>query len=211
MLEKRPSFTFLEAIVFNLKYAHALATLHNTYKTLHRDQKPDNIFLTKDWDPKLGDFGFAETIGDVINARGSPLFLAPEILKARNNTFEADPSSEVWNLGLILLSSIGGIDFINIWMNSFDISDNNNQNIKYMIATMEKVKDDIIQDYRNLIPESLPLIIIIKKCLEMDPRKRIKAIDVFNRLGVIYYDLIRENEKVADILKNQCSISENII
>lgn len=52
---------------------------------MHRDLKSSNIFLTRRGFVKLGDFGIARVLGGTRDkARsivGTPLYLAPEILK----------------------------------------------------------------------------------------------------------------------------------
>ena len=52
---------------------------------MHRDLKSSNIFLTRRGICKLGDFGIARVLGGTRDkARsivGTPLYLAPEILK----------------------------------------------------------------------------------------------------------------------------------
>lgn len=60
----------------------ALLYIHSR-KVIHRDIKPQNIFIAQNGDLKIGDFG----ISKVLNATqeyaktfiGSPFFLSPEI------------------------------------------------------------------------------------------------------------------------------------
>jgi serine/threonine protein kinase len=63
----------------------AVHTCHKRVKIIHRDIKPDNLFLKQNDDLVLGDFGvsqFFEGEDDrVINTRGTPFFYAPEMLK----------------------------------------------------------------------------------------------------------------------------------
>jgi NIMA (never in mitosis gene a)-related kinase len=76
---------------------NALNYIHNDKKILHRDIKPSNIFLDKDYNIKLGDFGlsrkyynqYANTI------LGTPLYMAPEMLEKKQYNVEAD----IWALG----------------------------------------------------------------------------------------------------------------
>jgi NIMA (never in mitosis gene a)-related kinase len=75
----------------------ALKYLHVDKKVLHRDIKPSNMFLDKDYNIKLGDFGlsrkmisfYAKTI------LGTPLYMSPEILEHR----KYNEKSDIWSLG----------------------------------------------------------------------------------------------------------------
>lgn len=68
---------------------------------MHRDLKPDNIFF-HNGNLKLGDFGFCKTLGkssDMASTMlGSPIYMAPEVLKGEIYTSKAD----IWSLGVVL-------------------------------------------------------------------------------------------------------------
>lgn len=75
---------------------------------VHRDIKPENILLSSKSDDsqvKLIDFGFA---GDLNRKRmqtpcGTPGYVAPEIINARNsNSVGYGPSVDVWSMGVIM-------------------------------------------------------------------------------------------------------------
>lgn len=73
----------------------------NKYNIMHRDLKPDNIFFHNN-NLKLGDFGFCKTLGkadDMASTMlGSPIYMAPEVLKGEAYTSKAD----IWSLGVVL-------------------------------------------------------------------------------------------------------------
>lgn len=72
---------------------------------MHRDLKPDNIFFS-DGKIKLGDFGFCKML-EVNMAQtmlGSPIYMAPEILKEEIYTLKAD----IWSLGVVLFEMLFG-------------------------------------------------------------------------------------------------------
>jgi serine/threonine protein kinase len=72
---------------------------------MHRDLKPDNIFFS-DGKVKLGDFGFCKML-EVNMAQtmlGSPIYMAPEILKEEIYTLKAD----IWSLGVVLFEMLFG-------------------------------------------------------------------------------------------------------
>jgi NIMA (never in mitosis gene a)-related kinase len=59
-----------------LKHIHAK-------KILHRDLKSQNIFLTKDNQVKIGDFGISKMLENTLDfaktSLGTPYYLSPEI------------------------------------------------------------------------------------------------------------------------------------
>ncbi len=92
---------------------------------MHNDLKPENIFLTRDGAPKIGDMGFAmftEGPGSIIQcrAKGTPLFTSPEVLHLwppydrnvqdvprRGRSYESD----VYSLGTLLWTLKMGSNF----------------------------------------------------------------------------------------------------
>ena len=75
----------------------ALDYLHNDKKVLHRDIKPSNIFLDKNYNIKLGDFGLSRKFftSYVKTILGTPLYMSPEILDNKQYNDKAD----IWALG----------------------------------------------------------------------------------------------------------------
>ena len=77
-----------------------LADLHNM-KILHRDLKTSNIFLTKNYDVKIGDLGVAKKLSNndfTKTVIGTPYYLSPEICKEK----PYNEKSDIWALGCIL-------------------------------------------------------------------------------------------------------------
>jgi len=95
-------FTEPEVLKILSQCVDALSYCHHTCHLLHRDLKPQNIFLTADGDVKLGDFGISRSLTST-NAMartqcGTPLFMSPELAGG----MAYDIGADVWALGCVL-------------------------------------------------------------------------------------------------------------
>lgn len=93
---------FLQQLAIALQYLRS----HNI---AHMDLKPQNILLSSRQNPtlKLADFGFAQYLkpqDDATSMRGSPLYMAPEILLNR----KYDARVDLWSVGVILYECLFG-------------------------------------------------------------------------------------------------------
>ena len=102
MEESRPSA--LDSIRIVRDICWALTTVHRA-GVVHRDLKPENIIMRDAHSPVIVDFGIAilasQTKREV--SRGTTLYMSPESLL----NFEADSSSDLYAVGLILLEMLG--------------------------------------------------------------------------------------------------------
>lgn len=108
-LEKRGKYGFFEAVEIMYWLTSAVMDAHR-HGVIHRDIKPQNIFITPEGTVKLGDFGIA-TFQNT-NARltrsevvvGSVHYLAPEIYKGGQATYQSD----IYALGVTFFELITG-------------------------------------------------------------------------------------------------------
>ncbi len=107
-LNLRGKFTFLEALDVMYQLCSAVYYAHQ-HGVIHRDIKPQNVFITPDGTIKLGDFGIATfqnsahiTRSDVVV--GSVHYLAPEISEGN----PASAQSDIYSLGVTFFELITG-------------------------------------------------------------------------------------------------------
>ncbi|KAG0090444.1 G2-specific serine/threonine protein kinase [Podila epicladia] len=70
---------------------------------LHRDLKPDNVFLDAKKNVKLGDFGLSRTLNNPQKAFaqtyvGTPYYMSPELISSS----QYDARSDIWSLGCVV-------------------------------------------------------------------------------------------------------------
>ena len=95
LIEKEKIFDLILDICEGLREIHSK-------NLIHRDLKPDNLFLTKDSKVKIGDFGIAKQLNNPEEygktCFGSLLYMAPEM--ARN--YQYNNKKDIWSLGCII-------------------------------------------------------------------------------------------------------------
>lgn len=90
-----------------LAYAHAAFSPRGKHlRLVHCDVTPSNVFISREGDIKLGDFGVARAravVGDG-QSYGKPSYLAPEQIGGS----EVDPRVDLWAVAVILYEMLAG-------------------------------------------------------------------------------------------------------
>lgn len=107
-LDFRGSLSINEALSYMIQITDALSCAH-AHNVIHRDIKPDNIFILSDGSIKLGDFGIAQADGFNANSSdtevmGSIHYIAPEILLNKPATRQSD----IYSAGVTFFELITG-------------------------------------------------------------------------------------------------------
>ncbi|CEF65973.1 Serine/threonine-protein kinase polo [Strongyloides ratti] len=189
--ERRKTVTIPEAKYFCKNIAEGIDYLHDRH-IIHRDLKLNNIFLNKDMEVKIGDFGLTARLNDPRELRmsvcGTPNYIAPEILNRIGHSFEVD----IWAFGCILYALLVGKPpfeaqtkndiFEKINTNSYFFPEEFNIQARKLIKEMlshnplkrPKIKEILNCSFltEGYIPEYLPL-----SCLVMRPRFPKEVID----------------------------------
>jgi len=91
--------------------ARAVGHAH-AHGVVHRDLKPDNLFVDAAGNVRVGDFGLALAMGmdrltNTGSVVGTPTHMAPELFEGKDH--DVGPESDVWSLGVVLYEALGGV------------------------------------------------------------------------------------------------------
>jgi len=111
MIKRRKRLTEPEVKYYMKQLLHAVRYMHDI-NVIHRDLKLGNLFLDKNLNVKVGDFGLATRLSSSDEKRkticGTPNYIAPEVIdgnkEKRGHSFEVD----IWSMGVICFTTLVG-------------------------------------------------------------------------------------------------------
>jgi NIMA (never in mitosis gene a)-related kinase 1/4/5 len=139
---------FSEYLVTNwvLQLLLAVGFMHSN-KTVHRDIKPQNVFVDSDMNLKVGDFGVSRvldfTAQNCLTTTGTPCYMPPEMVDSQNYSYKAD----IWSLGCVIYE-ICALEKL------FPLKDEKDQPIG-MLRMMDLIKHKEIKPIPQLYSEDL--------------------------------------------------------
>ena len=162
-----------KAIDFATQIARGLAAAHEK-GVVHRDLKPDNVFVTRDGRVKILDFGLAKLVGgeilteadthtagaagtDAGKVLGTVGYMSPEQVRAQ----PVDHRSDIFSFGSVLYEMLSG-------RRAFRGA----SNVETMNAILKEDPPELTETNRHLPPA---LERIVSHCLEKNPEERFQS------------------------------------
>ena len=184
-----------EEVIYNiiLDICYGIKEIHSK-NLIHSDLKPENIFISKDYEIKIGDFGInimncAKTQKGIFN------YMAPEII----NDQEYNKKVDIWSLGCILYELL-------------------TLNLCFGCANIERLIQDIMKNNHGTIDANIynkEWNNIIDLLLKIDYNERPEINEVINRIKKIKESIKPSNYNDLDnislnILKKRWIIMSNL-
>lgn len=193
----------------------ALVFVHKK-KVIHRDLKPSNIFMTKQLNISIGDFGVATVMGDARTRTrttvGSMNWMAPEVMDR-----PYDERSDVWSLGCIVLemASCAFMDQVEISNALFEIKQNPQcledalnelPRVGYSVEMCQLIRTMLRRNFQQR-PTAVELLDLpyIQDCLLLNPETKLVKKKVNSNST---YAEVPKNKNVLEVVKYMADNSQ---
>jgi serine/threonine protein kinase len=166
---------------------------------IHRDLKPDNMLLTNDWTLKLTDFGEARAVqlNQTMTSVGTPMYVAPEVMKG----YRYDATADSYSFGICLVAMIRAEkNLMDFYFEALRISMKRKNRKGVGIAILNQRM--YTKKWRPLLPlafeKAYPkLCALIKECWSQEKEKRPAFSDIVRRLNGGIAEEVRGREEPA--------------
>ncbi|CAG9330070.1 unnamed protein product [Blepharisma stoltei] len=184
---RKKNFNEKELWRFANELCSAVSYLHSR-KIIHRDIKCHNVFLTKDHSVKLGDLGASKMVSAEMQATrvGTPLYLAPEMVKQQPYDFKVD----VWAIGCVLYN-LASLESPFVGRNLITLG----------ISIVNKIPKPLPSGYSKRLSE------LIMKLLEKKPIERPSMQET---MQFLQNELTNFNSVEIDEMSTMCTLNKSI-
>ncbi|XP_057763990.1 serine/threonine-protein kinase CTR1 isoform X2 [Salvia miltiorrhiza] len=144
---------------------------HRNPPIVHRDLKSSNLLVDKSWNVKVGDFGLSKlkyaTFLTARSGRGTPQWMAPEVLRNEPSTEKSD----VFSFGVILweliteripwvdLNSLQVVGVVGFMNSRLDIPNNIDPHISSIISECWTSNPEDRPSFKDMIPKLANLVV----------------------------------------------------
>ena len=173
MLPNEISYSILHDVALGLYYLHS----HSPDPIIHRDLSSNNILLTTHMTAKISDLGMArlantshEKAKEMTITPGTPIFMPPETM-LQNPVY--DVGVDRFSYGIVMLHVLSGM-----W------PEPHTQPICTIGNILEPVSEAARRDHLiQKIGRDHPLMELILKCIDNDPKERASAKDMVEKVA----------------------------
>jgi serine/threonine-protein kinase len=160
ILGQRTVLSAAEVVDIGLELCRAVSAVHNA-GLLHRDIKVQNVVRAEDGRIVLMDFGTGRELEDDASSdlAGTPLYLAPEVLKGQQATVRSD----TYSLGVLLYHLVTG---------SYPVQA---RTVREVRRAHERGERTAVQTARRDVPRKLARI--IERAIDPRPERRYESAD----------------------------------
>jgi serine/threonine protein kinase len=163
-----------------------LEFIHNGY-SIHRDLKADNILINHLGEVKISDFGLCAQLFRDKDQRetfaGSPLWTAPEILKAQKYTSKCD----IWSVGMICFELISGVPAYSDCKNMIELS----------LRIDKEPEPRIPETWSKSFQE------FVSFCLKYEPNDRLSASELLNTKFMKRVNEVSAKDRLASLVQRK--------
>ena len=174
ILPKEISYSILHDVALGLSYLH-----RQTLPIIHRDLSSNNVLLTTNMTAKISDLGVARIlnltplqISRMTQTPGTPAYMPPEVMIANP---KYDTSVDQFSYGIMMIHMFSGR-----WPET-QVGQTRYESDQLIPVTEAERREVFLQAIGN----DHPLMDLILKCINNDPRRRAHASEIVERMSAM--------------------------